>query len=398
MLFAKKLSDELDSKAGDLRAFSIRQNADLDSYRASLNDLSIGAETLIATISEIEDSGALPGDELHTNRSFIFPFGRSWSNHEQAREWAGDILDSRTSFAADGSQIYSGKETSVPIAAIQIGWFENPHDASVKFEKNAYFEILTPVDLIKDQEEPMNPDIRVEERRYLGEINRIGEFLKKHKGWEGRNERMPLAFFDNPLLVPFSQKGLQKSLLKATVDLVELSKETRVPVVGYVARSFSRDILKMLDVADPGKDRSSANIFDGSLLGSGKRAILRNWGDRSCFCYSKRRGLESFFDKATNKPTVGFVYLVTALDSTPARLDVPSWVYENGLLNDLIDIVRAECVIGLGYPYPLEAADQTAVIEGRDREIFFRSLQTFSVREDLGFSVSRKDVSKRRRR
>jgi hypothetical protein len=232
----------------------------------------------------------------------------------------------------------------------------------------------------------------------LGEINCIGKFLKKHKGWEARNERMPLAFFDNPLLVPFSQKGLQKSLLRATIDLVELSKETRVPVVGYVARSFSRDILKMIDVADPSNTRSSANIFDGFLLGSGKQAILRNWGDRSCFCYSKRRGLESFFDKATSRPTVGFVYLATASESIPARLDVPSWVYEEGLLNEIVDIVRAECVIGLGYPYPLEAADQTAVIEGRDREMFFRSLQTFAVREDFGFSVSRKDVSKRRRR
>ncbi len=398
MLFAQKLSEELERKAESFRAFSSQQKADLDSYRSSVKNLAENAERSIAHISEIDESGALPSDELIDSGSFVFVFGKGWPNHEQARIWAGDILEGRTTFAADGSQIYAGKETSVPVAAVQIGWFENPHDGTAVFEKNAHFEILTPTDLIKDQEEPMNPDIRVEERRYLGEVGRIGDFLEKHRGWQKRGERMPLAFFDNPLLVPFSQKGLQKSLLKATVDLVKLSSETEVPLVGYVARSFSRDILRMLDAADPSETRSSANIFDGSLLGFGDSGVLRNWGDRSCFCYSKRRGLESFIDQATGRSTVGFIYLATASDSTPARIDLPAWVYERGLLNEIVDVVRAECVIGLGYPYPLEAADQMAVIASRDREIFFRSLQDLAARGDLGFSVSRKDASKSRRR
>jgi len=398
MLFAKKLNEELELKAEDFRVFSIQKNANLASYRDSLEHFSTNAKELLPKVAKIDDGGALPGDELITNGSFVFQFSESWANHEHAREWAGKVLDKRTTFAADGSQIYAGGETSVPIAAIQIGWFENPHDASVKFEKNAHFEILTPTDLIKDQEEPMNPDIRVEERRYLGEIFRISEFLKKHKGWKDRNERMPLAFFDNPLLVPFSQKGLQQSLLKATIGLVELSLETQVPVVGYVARSFSRDILKMLDIADPGKERSPANLFDGSLLGFEKQGILNKWGYRSCFCYSKRRGLDSFFDKTTARSTIGFVYLATASDSVPARLDLPVWVYEKGLLNEILDVIRAECIIGLGYPYPLESADQMAVIAGRDRDIFFRSLQSFAGRGDFGFNVSRKNASKSRRR
>ncbi len=398
MLIAQKLSEELEQKIEDFRAFSLQQKADLDSYRLSLDKFSTDAKDSVDRLTEVDDSGALPGEEVIDNGSFAFQFGKSWSNHEQAREWASQILEKRTTFAADGSQIYAGKETTVPIAAVQIGWFENPHDVLTKFEKNASFEVLTPSELIKDQEEPMNPDIRVEERRYLGEIERIGEFLQKHRGWQDRGERMPLGFFDNPLLVPFSQKGLQKSLLRATVDLVKLSRETKVPLVGYVARSFSRDILKMLDVVDMTGERSAANLFDGSLLGFGENGILRNWGDRSCFCYSKRRGLDSFLDEATSRSTVGFVYLAIASDSIPARLDVPAWVYENRLLNEIIDVVRAECIVGLGYPYPLEAADQMAVISTRDREIFFRSLQDFAERGDFGFNVSRKDASKSRRR
>jgi hypothetical protein len=67
-------------------------------------------------------------------------------------------------------------------------------------------------------------------------------------------------------------------------------------------------------------------------------------------------------------------------------------------LEETIDAVRAECVIGLGYPYALETADATAVISARDRELFFRALQEFAKRGKLNFSVSRKDASKGRRR
>jgi hypothetical protein len=55
-------------------------------------------------------------------------------------------------------------------------------------------------------------------------------------------------------------------------------------------------------------------------------------------------------------------------------------------------------VIGLGYPYALEAADATAVITMRDREVFLGALQEFASREKLNFSVSRKSASKGRRR
>jgi hypothetical protein len=55
-------------------------------------------------------------------------------------------------------------------------------------------------------------------------------------------------------------------------------------------------------------------------------------------------------------------------------------------------------VIGLGYPYALETADQTAVITMRDREVFLGALQDFAAREKLNFSVSRKSASKGRRR
>ncbi len=212
---------------------------------------------------------------------------------------------------------------------------------------------------------------------------------------------MPLAFFDNPLLVPFSQKGLQKKFLDATVRLVELSKECEVPLIGYVDRSYSRDILSMLEAFIGGENNRASAVFDASVLRGRKKdgsRTLNVWGDRTCFCFSTRRGLEAFLDESTRRSSVGFTYLQTTAESAPARLDIPSWVYEKGFLDEVVDIVRAECVVGLGYPYVLETADQAAVISTRDREVFFRALQELTTREKLDFSVTRKDASKQRRR
>ena len=402
MLFRQTLNEELAKKSDEFLRFISEHSSDVEIYLQGFERMEKTPRAEIDRLLAGHDgtAAAVPSDEI-SGGSFTITFNETWQNHEQARAWAAEILDRRVTFAADGSQIYTGKETLIPIAAVQIGWFENPHDADSSYEKNARFQLLTPADLLSEWEEPMNPDIRVEAARYLGEVGRLEEFLQKKSGWKSRGERMPLAFFDNPLLVPFSQKGLQRKFLDATVGLVNLSRETGVPLVGYVDRSYSRDILSMIDAFVGGEKKTAAAVFDASVLRGrrpdGSRA-LDVWGDRTCFCYSTRRGLEAFLDTSTGKSTVGFTYLQTTADSAPARLDIPAWIYEGGSLDEVIDLVRAECIVGLGYPYVLETADQAAVISTRDREVFFRALQELTTREKLDFSVTRKDASKQRRR
>ena len=404
MLYRELLTAELHKQREDFQRFAENQDGDLTQYLHKLQKLSKtpGAE-IRAKLEFNEDAGALPSDELDLNKSFSFDFAEKWQNHEQARVWASKVLQNRTTFAADGSQIYAEKDISLPVGAIQIGWFENPHDAALGYEKNAHFEILTPKDLLENQEEPMNPETRVGEKRFHAEIAKIGEFLNKKSCWRERGERMPLAFFDNTLLVSFSlpQTALQESFLQAAVNLVRLSRDTGVPLVGYIDRSFSRDLLHLLDAFEGKQSPERKTLYDTTILNAGTsnfRQVLKNWGDRTCFCYSKRRGLSAFIEPESGKSLVGFTYLQTTGDSAPARLDIPSWIYEKGLLNEVLDVVRAECVIGLGYPYALETADATAVITMRDREIFLQALQGFAKENNLNFKVSQKNASKGRRR
>jgi hypothetical protein len=55
-------------------------------------------------------------------------------------------------------------------------------------------------------------------------------------------------------------------------------------------------------------------------------------------------------------------------------------------------------VIGSGYPYAIETADQTAVLQSTDRQSFFRILQEWAEQTDLRMRFSRKMISKAHRR
>ena len=101
---------------------------------------------------------------------------------------------------------------------------------------------------------------------------------------------------------------------------------------------------------------------------------------------------EKYYDQ------VCFVYLKTTADRPPARLELPRWLLEEGELEHTLDVVRAECVVGNGYPYAVETADAVAVITMQDRERFYRVFQEFAETEGLPLRFSRKAMSKRGRR
>jgi len=403
MLYRELLTNELRNQREDFQNYVREQTGDLDFYLGVLREIEkLNCAGISRKLAHAQNVGAIPADEIDRRKSFTFSFGQNWSNHEQARIWAFDVLKNRTTFAADGSQLYAEKETTLPIGAIQIGWFENPHNSEFGYEKNARFFVLSPEKLLS-QDEPVVPETKVGQYRFEAEIDKAKEFLEKKSGWRGRGERMPLAFYDGTLLLstPHPDTGLQAAFTNKLVELVNFSKASEVPIIGYVDRSYARDLLTMLDTFALKTDTGVKNLHDSTILHHETEnfsPVLESWGDRTCFCYSNRRGLSAFLDPQTGKSSVGFTYLQTTGESAPARIDVPAWIYEQGLLEEVLDTIRAECVIGLGYPYALETADQTAVITVSDREIFLRALQDFAKTNNLNFSVSRKNASKGRRR
>ncbi|HZH34228.1 MAG TPA: DNA double-strand break repair nuclease NurA [Pyrinomonadaceae bacterium] len=400
MLFRELLIQELNEKRDDFARFAASQSDEQEDYLALLRELTARTSVEIRrNLGTKEDVGALPSDELDEFRAVSAAFETRWKSHEEARSWALEILKNRTTFAADASQILPGREISLPVAAIQVGTFENSHTETGDYKKQARFTVIPPNELLDSdelEEKPVSAESIVGLRRFQAEAEAVKTFLRNRKGWRERGERMPLAFFDGTLLISIAmpRTSLQTRFVAEMVELVRVSEETRVPVVGFVDQSYARDLISLLDALSTSFGRyvrePNRTLNDSRLLNV---ESLKSWGDRTPFFYCRRHGLSDFYGE-----TVGFVYLKTSGDGVPARLDVPSWIYEGNLLAEVLDGVRAECVIGLGYPYALETADATAVISGRDREMFLRALQDFAARENLNFRVASKRMSKARRR
>ncbi|NIQ80999.1 MAG: DNA double-strand break repair nuclease NurA [Anaerolineae bacterium] len=274
---------------------------------------------------------------------------------------------------------------------MQIGWFVNPHDGTQDYVKDITFEVLAPEELADEGEDVLGfPDWRVNARRFILECENLVEAMQA-----GRDSAVkPVCFFDGSLVVSFVQHMLperQKQYVEAVMALLAASEECRVPLVGYVDTSYANDLAAMLDAL--ARRHTRQRISDGALLRS-----RMEWGDRTVAYVCARDDKVLPVSGAKYYDRVCFVYLKTTAERPPARLDLPRWLLEAGELERTVDMVRAECVVGNGYPYAVETADAVAVITMQDRERFYRVFQEFAEKEGLPLRFSRKAVSKRGRR
>lgn len=308
------------------------------------------------------------------------------------------ILRGVPTLAVDGSQITPSRDFSIPVGAVQVGWFANPHDEAGRYVKNLRFEVLAPEDLAEeaqDRGEGDFPDLQVNLRRFELECDVLAEYMQQ---WAG-NKPTGVCFFDGSLAISFAaQMGptLRRRYLTAVRRLLDLSEETRVPLVGYVDSSHARDLVMMLyrlfrdDLGD-----EAPRLSDAALLNSHMA-----WGQRSeaFLCARDDHLFDAPHEAFDYYDRVHLVYLKTTATNPPSRLDLPAWLLDDGLLDWVVDVVRAECIVGTGYPYAVETADAVAVITAQDRQQFYRLFQEFTATLGLPLRFARKAQSKQGRR
>ncbi len=382
----------LEAKAGRFAGYEAALSDTLATYEQALAKLEGMSQTEVeARLEGIPWPGARPTVEQDQYPGIVVPFDQAWDNHEQARSWAKEVLTGVPTIAVDGSQITPSKEISVPVGAVQIGWFINPHDGGQTYVKDIHFDVLAPDELAGEDEEIVGfPDWMVNVRRFVLECEKLVETMQAARDQAVK----PVCFFDGSLIISFAQHLLperQRLYVGAVMDLLKASEECRVPLVAYIDTSYANDLAAMLDALTGRRTRQ--RISDGALLRSRMR-----WGDRSVAYICAREDKVLPMDGRKYYDRVCFVYLKTTADRPPTRLDLPRWLLEAGELAHTLDVVRAECVIGNGYPYAVETADGVAVITMQDRERFYRVFQEFAEKEGLPLRFSRKSISKKGRR
>ena len=316
----------------------------------------------------------------------------AWDNREQSLQWAAKQLANVTTFAVDGSQVFPPKDFSIPIALVQIGWFENHHSALGCYEKDILLDVMTPKDLVADRSQPMDRWINM--RRFSMETEKLTDYIKTARERAlaaGRDPDKCLVFFDGSLVLSFAamlDDNLRVPYVQQVSALLHASEKYEIPLVGYVDTAQSNDITTLLRLTK-GLDTVRA-VYDAKLMNS-----LMQWGDRTPLMICDRGDILREYGNLSDR--IAFTYLKTNANY-PARLELPRWLWDAGRAETVINQVRAEVVVGQGYPYAIETADQTAVLQSRDRQIFYRILQDWAEQESLQLRLSQKMMSKARRR
>ena len=422
MLHKGKLLAALHAKRGQFSAYDGSFGDQLNAYRNALETLYLeypSGEQLEFVLppdaKNMPPAGARPSIEFdrwlvyaaHNDyHGPLFPFNREFANHEQARQWA-ECIEGITTVAVDGSQLQPWRDASIPVALIQVGLFANPHLRGQPYTKDVSLEVLAPDEISeassvesKDPDSYPYSEMQVNLRRYQLEVETIRRQMEQraHSRRPEQPAHSPVIFFDGSLVVSFAvtmQEPYRSAYIRAAKALLQTSEEQRVPLIGYIDTSYARDTITMLRRLDATRPqpvlRETKRIHD-ALLWQGQM----RWGDRTPAMICARGDILE--DYGPYRESVAFCYLQTTAKRPPARLEFPRWMLDDGLLEPVLDVVRAELIAGNGYPYAIETADSVAVITMQDRQEFYGQFQEFIQRQGMKFTFSTKSISKSHRR
>lgn len=392
MLNKQKVLNSLENKKQDFISYTNKSSDELQMLQSKFDSIfQISAIDIINNLKLKTDTpGAMPLDEWDKDDISI-KFEETFENHQQSRQWAYNTLLDNITFAVDGSQILVSKDISPPVAAVQVAKFENFHSTDGLYTKDIDFEVITSKELSTDELSGISKDNYVNYKRVELEINTIIEYIKESHN----NKLRPIVFLDGSLIFTFitaegatSGNKLYINYIDKICELLDIAEKYKIAIIGYIDTSNARDIVDML--------RTFYCIPENSIIDTQLINKYLQWGDRSLVFKCDRPGVLKQYKK--HKDQIGFCYLKTN-KNLPSRLEFPLWLYEEKeYFKHVLNIIRAEIIIGNGYIYSIESADATAVINSKDKKVFYQIFSEFAYKNNLNTNLSQKSLSKNKRR
>jgi hypothetical protein len=241
---------------------------------------------------------------------------------EVSEKWHLNVLDDKRVVGVDGSQIMPLKEVGIPIGGIQVAKLVIIHGkGDYKIQHySAFAGIEENISLL----------------RFKMEIDALLDEMDG-KSW---------LFFDGSLSSTFTadmSDRLREEYAESIKFIIKASKKTETPLIGYVDRSYAKDIAKNIGV----------NVYDSYLLNQ----------TLSFMDYTEMFELE--------REEICFSYLKVN-PGQPVRIECPLWMRD--IQHEAASIVFAECLLGStkGYPYVLERAHECSKISNEEKNDFRR--------------------------
>ena len=193
-----------------------------------------------------------------------------------------------------------------------------------------------------------------------------------------------------------------ENTLSQFLAAMEMARQARIPIFGYISRPRSRDLINALRVGlcpeivpncDRCPYREQPQLPCAEIEGLSDRRLFDprlEPGERSPVFDSESRILDDY-----DRHRIQFFYL--NVGSEVVRIEIPAWVAADRELLDLAHAVAySQAQKGGGYPIALAEAHQRAVVRGSEREMFYEMVTTVLVRRGMRAAISPKNMRKRR--
>jgi len=201
MFAAARVSEALNARQDDFREAAARSLETQTRYLDALDALErLSADNLDGRLRSETWPGARPTWELF-DRGLVITFPERWETAQHARAWALERLRDITTVAVDGSQIAASKEFAVPVSLVQVGWFENPHNAERPYIKDVWNEIVTSDAEERDVEEYSFTESRLNQRRFALEMQIAAGYARSLRTFP-----VPLIFVDGSFVLSFIRR------------------------------------------------------------------------------------------------------------------------------------------------------------------------------------------------
>ena len=232
-------------------------------------------------------------------------------------KWYLDCLKNLKVVGVDGSQINPLRELGIPIGVVQVAKVKVWHGEGKK--KVEYYSM------------PVAIDENINLKRFDLEIHALIDEI----------DDGGLLFFDGSFLVPELKEN------ENVYRLFRLSKKHSTMLIGYVDKSFSKDLAEEFGLS----------TYDTFLL----------------------KNMRMFeYTRPFLKNDLAYAYIKIS-PALPARIEYPAWMTE--MHDEVVKLVTAECQLSVtkGYPYILERAHKFSIIDKRGRDKFMKAVKSYSI-------------------
>ncbi len=304
-----------------------------------------------------------------------------------------------SALATDGSQIPLDRHEAAPCYVLNVGRIALHYGTGERPLMDSQPQLFfRDEDLLVESGDGVSTELSyvterdIATRRFLAEMEALGDLIEKF------SDRPDCVALVDGTLILWAQEarseGAKDKTVQAFLAVMEKARSSRIPVIGYLSRPASREVIGALRVvlgeADAGEAKgpsinrlSDADLFR-SLLAAGQRSGL----------FASQSKILKDYDPDGQKIT--FCYLNAGGEI--ARLEMPRWVADDTELLDRCHVVCVDQIAkGHGYPVCLSEAHEMAIIRAPERAAFYQLIERVLIEARLPVLRTAKAAAKRRR-